>query len=82
MPMFVCVCVPVCVCVYVCVCLCVYVCVSVCMDMCMRDLYFNIQVKDSSGEYVTVPHIDNALQVNIGGIMQRWTADQYIAPVS
>ena len=39
------------------------------------------QVKNSAGEYITVPHIDDALQVNIGAIMQRWTADKYIAPV-
>ena len=42
------------------------------------------QVKDTSGGsgYITVPHIDGALQVNIGGVMQRWTADKYVAPVS
>lgn len=41
-----------------------------------------IQVKNSRGEYITVPHVPEALQVNIGGVMQRWTADKYIAPVS
>ena len=41
-----------------------------------------VQVKNSVGEYVTVPHIPEAMQVNIGAIMQRWTANKYIAPVS
>ena len=42
----------------------------------------HVQVKDTSDKYITVPHIDDALQVNIGGVMQRWTADKYVAPVS
>ena len=41
-----------------------------------------VQVKNSIGEYITVPHIPEALQVNIGAVLQRWTADKYIAPVS
>ena len=42
----------------------------------------HVQVKNSVGEYITVPHIPEAIQVNIGVMMQRWTADKYIAPVS
>ena len=42
----------------------------------------HVQVKDTSDKYITVPHTDDALQVNIGAVMQRWTADKYVAPVS
>ena len=41
---------------------------------------FHIQV-NHGGQYITVPHLPEAIQVNIGGVMQRWTGDQYIAPV-
>ena len=42
----------------------------------------HVQVKNSIGEYITVPHVPGAMQVNIGAVMQRWTGDKYIAPVS
>jgi len=44
-------------------------------------VHYYIQV-NHEGQYITVPHIPEAIQVNIGGVMQRWTGDQYIAPVS
>ena len=52
-----------------------------CMYVSFVILHYHIQV-NHGGQYITVPHIPEAIQVNIGGVMQRWTGDQYIAPVS
>jgi len=40
------------------------------------------QVKHSSGEFIDVPYVPDAVLVNLGAIMQKWTADKYLATVS
>ena len=42
----------------------------------------HMQVKQCSGGYIDAPYIPNAVLVNLGALMQRWTADTYLATVS
>ncbi len=39
------------------------------------------QVKRSDGGYIDVPYMRNAVLVNLGALMQNWTADAYLATV-
>ena len=40
-----------------------------------------IQVKKTSGGYIDVPYRADAVQVNLGALMQNWTSDHYMATV-
>ncbi|XP_042197507.1 2-oxoglutarate-dependent dioxygenase htyE [Callorhinchus milii] len=40
-----------------------------------QDENGGLEVMNRSGEYVAVPYIPNTVLVNIGDLMQRWTAD-------
>ena len=42
----------------------------------------NLQVKRSDGGYIDVPHVPDAILVNLGALMQQWTSDKYLATVS
>ena len=44
--------------------------------------YTVTQVKKADGSWINPPYIDGAVLVNLGEMMQMWTADQYIAVVS
>ena len=41
-----------------------------------------MQVKRSDGGYIDVPYMSDAVLVNLGVLMQRWTGDSYMATVS
>jgi len=41
-----------------------------------------LQVKHSSGKYINAPYVPDAVLVNLGALMQKWTADKYLATVS
>ena len=39
-------------------------------------------MKKADGGWIDPPLVENAVLVNLGEIMQKWTADKYIATVS
>ena len=39
------------------------------------------QVKKCGGGYIDVPYIEDAVLVNLGALMQKWTSDRYMATV-
>ena len=39
-------------------------------------------MKQSNGGYIDVPYMREAVLVNLGALMQQWTADVYLATVS
>jgi isopenicillin N synthase-like dioxygenase len=41
--------------------------------------YEGLELRMASGEHLTVPVIDDALVLNIGDLMARWTNDQWLA---
>ena len=41
-----------------------------------------LQVKRSDGGYIDVPYMADAVLVNLGVLVQMWTADSYLATVS
>ena len=38
-------------------------------------------MKRSDGDYIDVPYMSDAVLVNLGVLMQMWTADGYLATV-
>ena len=44
-------------------------------------LFVCTQVKLASGGWIDVPCMDDAVLVNLGDFMQRWTSDKYLATV-
>ncbi|XP_065899340.1 uncharacterized protein [Dysidea avara] len=44
-----------------------------------QDSIGGLQVKHSSGEYINAPYVPDAVLVNLGALMQNWTADKYLA---
>ncbi len=38
-------------------------------------------MKKCGGGYIDVPYIEEAVLVNLGALMQRWTSDKYLATV-
>ena len=40
-----------------------------------------LQVKRADGGYIDVPYMPEAVLVNLGALMQQWTADVYLATV-
>ena len=44
--------------------------------------YILVQVKRCNGGYIDVPYIPDAVLLNLGALMQQWTADVYLATVS
>ena len=47
-----------------------------------QDPSGGLQVKRSDGGYIDVPYMPDAVLVNLGVLMQQWTADGYVAAVS
>jgi isopenicillin N synthase-like dioxygenase len=41
--------------------------------------YEGLELRTADGEHLTVPVIDDALVINIGDLMARWTNDQWLA---
>ncbi|UTW01172.1 2OG-Fe(II) oxygenase [Marinomonas rhizomae] len=50
-----------------------------CVTLLLQDQIGGLQVKNRQGEWVDATPIDNALVVNIGDLMQRWTNDEYVS---
>jgi|UniRef100_A6VY28 isopenicillin N synthase-like dioxygenase len=50
-----------------------------CVTLLLQDQIGGLQVKNRQGEWVDATPIDEALVVNIGDLMQRWTNDEYIS---
>ena len=48
--------------------------------MCVDDLIS--QARKHTGEWVQVPYVKEALFVNLGALMQKWTGGKYLATVS
>ena len=48
---------------------------------CIMSISF-YQVRSRGGSYIKAQLVENGILVNIGDLMQRWTADQYLAVVS
>ena len=42
---------------------------------------YTIQVKQSNGDYIDVHYHPDAVLVNLGALMQKWTSDVYLATV-
>ena len=42
-------------------------------------VYFKVKKRD--GGFIDVPYVKDAVLVNLGALMQRWTGDRYIATV-
>lgn len=42
----------------------------------------SVQVKNTDGTWINAEFIDGAVLVNLGEMMQTWTADKYRAAVS
>ena len=40
------------------------------------------QARTSDGEWIEVPRVKDALFVNLGALMQKWTGKKYLACVS
>ena len=38
-------------------------------------------MKKSGGGYIDVPYVKDAVLVNLGALMQKWTGDKYLATV-
>lgn len=45
----------------------------------LQDETGGLQVERSHGEWVEAPPLDNALVVNIGDLLQRWTGGEFVA---
>jgi len=43
---------------------------------------FILQIKKTSGGWIDVPYMENALLVNLGAFMEQWTSGRYLATVS
>lgn len=50
-----------------------------CITLLLQDQIGGLQVKHRNGDWIDAPPINNALVVNIGDLMQRWTNDEYIS---
>ncbi|MBJ7539070.1 isopenicillin N synthase family dioxygenase [Marinomonas transparens] len=50
-----------------------------CVTLLLQDQTGGLQVKNRNGEWVDATPIENALVVNIGDLMQRWTNDDYVS---
>ena len=47
----------------------------------VNQCFAAIQVKKVSGGWIDVPCMPHALLVNLGGLMEQWTSDRYLATV-
>ncbi|SBS33640.1 2-oxoglutarate-dependent ethylene/succinate-forming enzyme [Marinomonas spartinae] len=50
-----------------------------CITLLLQDMIGGLQVKNRRGEWVDATPVENALVVNIGDLMQRWTNDEYVS---
>lgn len=50
-----------------------------CVTLLLQDQVGGLQVKNRKGEWVDATPIADALVVNIGDLMQRWTNDEYVS---
>jgi isopenicillin N synthase-like dioxygenase len=50
-----------------------------CITLLAQDDIGGLEVCNADGEWISAPPIKDALVVNIGDLMQRWTNDQYIS---
>ncbi|MEL0636313.1 2-oxoglutarate and iron-dependent oxygenase domain-containing protein [Marinomonas sp. TI.3.20] len=50
-----------------------------CVTLLLQDQIGGLQVKNRQGCWVDATPIENALVVNIGDLMQRWTNDEYVS---
>ncbi len=50
-----------------------------CITLLLQDDIGGLQVKNVRGEWMDATPIKNALVVNIGDLMQRWTNDEYVS---
>lgn len=50
-----------------------------CVTLLLQDQIGGLQVKNRKNEWVDATPVDDALVVNIGDLMQRWTNDEYVS---
>jgi isopenicillin N synthase-like dioxygenase len=48
-----------------------------CITLLAQDDIGGLEVRNAEGEWISAPPIKDAIVVNIGDLMQRWTNDQY-----